>query len=395
MTEATGGRLGSARRHRRRGRGGRLAAATAVLVGFSSLALGATGAAASTKSYGPPIGAAGSGPVTRTVGPNGEHAVTAKAVRLTKGEVAKLRKGHYTAAMAWHESATFTTGVTDGAKAEFKKLGIRVVATTQANFDAATQVNQLQTIEALHPSAILSLPIDPVSEASAYRQVSAKGSKLVLLSNVPKGLKYHKQYAGMVTDDLANMGKQAAELLGTAMHGHGDVGMLYYDANYYVTNERDAAFRTFLHLLYPKIHIVVQEAMPDPNKAETVASAMLTRYPDIKGIYVPWSQPPAESVLSALRSIGGRTGVKVVTMDLDPSIDANLCQGNYLAGIVADQPYLLGQTLAKEAGLAILHKTVPRFAVVKAIAVKKSNIVKAWKATLDQKAPKNIVAACH
>ncbi len=374
---------------------GRAGSRAVLVAGTAGLIIASAGIAAAAPSYGPSIGAAGSGPVTQTVGPNHEKAVPATSVTITPSEVAALRKGHFTAAMAWHQASTFATGVTQGAEAEFKLLGIKVVATTQANFNAATQVDQLQTIEALRPSAILSLPVDPVTEASAYRQVSAKGSKLILLSNVPQGLSYPKQYSGMVTDDLANMGKQAAELLGQAMHGQGNVGFMYYDANYYVTNERDAAFRTYLHLLYPKIHIVAQVAMPDPNKAQTVASAMLTRYPDIQGIYVPWSAPPAESVLAALRSFGNRTGVRVVTMDLDPSIDANLCQNHYLAGIVADQPYLLGQTMAKEAGLAILGKSVPRFAVVKALAVTRENILQAWKATLNQAPPANIASACR
>jgi ribose transport system substrate-binding protein len=368
-------------------------AATVAALASASLALCTPSYASASVSYGPPIGAAGSGPVTKTVGPNGEPAVPASSVTLTASEVAALKRGHYTAAMAWHEAATFTSGVTDGADAEFKALGIRVVATTQANFNAATQVNQLQTIEALHPNAILSLPVNPVSEASAYRQLAPKGIKLVLLSNVPAGFKYPTQYAGMVTDDLSNMGKQAAELLGRAMGGHGGVGFMYYDANYYVTNERDAAFRTWLHILYPKIHIVVQEAMPDPNQAGTVATAMLTRYPDIQGIYVPWSAPPAEEVLASLRSLG-RHNVKVVTMDLDPSIDANLCQGKYLVGIVADQPYLLGETLAKEAALAILGKQVPRFAVVEALPVTKATILQVWKETLAQPAPSNVAKAC-
>lgn len=372
--------------------GKRLFASMAALAS-ASLVFAVPSYASAGKAKEPSIGAAGSGPVTKTVGPNGEPAVPASSVTLTSAEVAALKKGHYTAAMAWHEAATFTTGVTDGANAEFKALGIKVVATTQANFDAATQVNQLQTIEALHPNAILSLPVNPVSEASAYKQLGPKGIKLVLLSNVPSGFKYPTQYAGMVTDDLSNMGKQAAELLGKAMGGHGNVGFMYYDANYYVTNERDAAFRTWLHILYPKIHIVVQEAMPDPSQAGTVATAMLTRYPDIQGIYVPWSAPPAEQVLASLRSLG-RPNVKVVTMDLDPSIDANLCQSKYLVGIVADQPYLLGETLAKEAGLAILGKQVPRFSVVEAIPVTKANIVPEWKATLAQPAPANVAKAC-
>jgi ribose transport system substrate-binding protein len=307
--------------------------------------------------------------------------------------VSTLRKRHYTAALAWHQSGTFTQAVTDGAQAEFKKLGVKVVSTTQANFNAATQVNQLQTVQAEKPSVVLSLPVDPATEASAYRKLSAAGSKLVFLSNVPSGLKYPSEYAGIVTDDLSAMGKQAAQLMGKALAGKGQAGLIYYDADYYVTNERDAAFRTWMKKLYPNIEIVDQKGMPDPTKADTIATAMAQSNPNLNGIYVAFSEPPAEGVISALRGLG-KTGVKVITMDLDPSIDADLCQGQYLAGIVADQPYLLGETLAKEAGLSLLGKRAPQFSVVKAQAVTKDNILSAWQQTLNQPAPATVKSAC-
>ena len=330
----------------------------------------------------------------KTVGPTGEPATEATNVSITPSEIAKVRKGHYTAAMAWHEPGTFVQAVTNGADAEFKKLGIKVASTTQANFNAATQVNQLQTLQSEKPSVVLSLPVDPATETSAYRSLSTSGSRLILLSNVPTGLKYPSQYQGIVTDDLSAMGKQAAELMGRALGGKGKVGFIYYDANYYVTNERDGAFRTWLRKLYPNIQIVAQQGMADTSKADSIATAMMQANPDINGIYVPFSQPPAEGVLSALRGLGTATGVKVITMDLDPSIDADLCKGQYLAGIVADQPYLAGETLAKEAGLALIGKRAPQFSVVKAQAVTKANILTAWQQTLDQPAPSAVKSAC-
>ena len=385
-------------RDRRTGRKGcrsmRRLTVTAVAVSAASLVIGVAGAGASA-TFGPPIGVAGSGPVTKTVGPIGTKAVQASKVKLTKAEIAKLKKGHYTAALAWHVEQTFTEGVTAGAEAEFKKMGIKVVATTNANFNAATQVNQLQTIEARKPSVVISLPVNAKTEASAYKHISSTGSKLVLLSNLPTGLRFPQQYAGVVTDTLSNIGREAAILMGHLLHGHGDVGFIYYAATYYVTNERDAAFRTWLRKLYPKIHIVAQEAMPTPTKAGTVATAMMTRYPTITGIYTPFSDPPAEQVIAALRTMGLTSKkIKVVTVTLDASLDSDLCTGQFLAGIVQTQPYLLGKTLAEEAGLAILGKATPKFSVVKALSVTPKNILKVWKKTLDQKAPKNVASAC-
>ena len=342
-----------------------------------------------------PIGVAGTAPVYKTVGPNGQHPVSATTVKLTSTEISALQAGHYTAAMLWPESATFTSAVAAGASAEFAHLGISVVSTSEANFNATTQVNQIQTVEAQKPSVAISLPVDQTTEASAYRALGAQGTKLVFLSDVPTGFKYPTDYAGMVTDDLANMGRQAAILLGKAMHGRGNAAMIYYDASYFVTNERDAAFRTWLRKLYPKINLVAQEGFADPSKVQSVATAMMERNPKIQGIYVSWSSGPADEVIAGLRSIGASPKIRVVTDDLDSSIDAGLVTGNYLAGIVADQPYQLGVSLAKEAGLAILGDHVPIFAIVKAIAVEKSNLLKAWKATLDQSPPAAIVRAFH
>ena len=352
-------------------------------------------AASPASSSNPAIGVVGTKAVYTTVGPTGQTAVAATTLQLTPAEVAALRKGRYTAAIAMHEPATFTSAVVAGADAEFAKLGVSVVASTDANGSATTQVNQLQTIQAKHPTAVVSIPFDPATEASAYKALSASGSKLVFLSNVPSGMQYPSQYAGMVTDDLANMGKQAAILLGTAMHGQGDAAMIYYDAAFYVTNERDASFRSWLRKLYPNIHLVAQEGFADPSTVQTVASAMLQRNPNLNGIYVSWSTPPADGVLAALRNVGTSGQVKVVTDDLDPSIDGGLVKGQYLAGIVADQPYLLGETLAKEAGLAILGKQVPSFSVVKAIPVTRSNLLNTWRATLNQAPPAAIVNAYH
>ena len=364
-----------------------LAAGVAVL-----LAAGAAGAAGSSN---PPIGVTGTKPVYATVGPDGQKPVSATTVRLTGAEMAAIKKGHYSVAMSWTAPATFISAVTAGVKAELARLHVRVAATAIGNNTAPTQVNQLQTIGIKHPNAVISLPLDATTEASAYRALAKRGSKLIFLSDVAAGLKYPSQYQGMVTDDLANMGKDAAILLGKAMHGHGNAAMVYYSASYYVTNERDAAFRTWLHKLYPGINLVAQEGFADPTTVQSVATAMMQRHPNINGIYVSWSTPPADELIAGLRSLGTSTSVKVVTDDLDPAIDAGLVNGQYMAGVVADQPYLLGETLAKEAALAIIGKRVPSFAIVKAIPVTKSNLLATWKATLDQKPPKAITSAFH
>ena len=58
---------------------------------------------------------------------------------------------------------------------EFAKLGVSVVAQTDAGFDAAKQKSDVETILAKKPSAILALPLDPVTSAEAFKPAVASG----------------------------------------------------------------------------------------------------------------------------------------------------------------------------------------------------------------------------
>src|SRR5262245_30536356 len=87
-----------------------------------------------------------------TRGPNGETSTPASALTLSQDDIAKVEAGHYTAALLWHTSSDFTNAVTAGATDEFSKLGIQVIATTDAAFDAAKQKNDVETVMAKKPS---------------------------------------------------------------------------------------------------------------------------------------------------------------------------------------------------------------------------------------------------
>ena len=64
----------------------------------------------------------------QTVGPGGESPTPSSEVTLTDAEVAKIKEGKCTAALLWHTSSDFVNAVTAGAKDEFARLGIEVVA---------------------------------------------------------------------------------------------------------------------------------------------------------------------------------------------------------------------------------------------------------------------------
>lgn len=330
--------------------------------------------------------------ISKTQGPNGESPTPLSDLTLTSDELAKLKAGDYSADFLWHTSSQFVTAVQDGATAEFKRLGITVGLSAVANMDAGTQANQVQTALAQKPSAILSLPVDPTSAAAAFQPAVDAGVKLVFLSNTPAGYSQGTDYTSIVTDDLYSMGKNAAEQLGKSLNGKGTVGIIYYNASYYVTNQRDAAFKNTLAKEFPKIKLVAQQGFSDASKTTTIANAMLTQNPNLDGIYVSYAQPAAEGVLAALRSVGN-THTKVVTLDLDNPVMVDMAQGGSTIAVVADEAYNLGKGMADAAAYGILGKTAPAFVVAKALVVTKNNITAGYKNSLNTAVPSDVQKA--
>ena len=336
------------------------------------------------------LGEAPVAPVTR--GPGGEAATPSGEIGLSTDETAQVRSGGYTAALLWHTAGAFTDAVSQGARDAFAELGIEVIAETNAQFDAAQQANDVETVMAQNPDIIISLVIDPVSGAEAFRPAVEADVQLVFLSNVPEGYVHGTDYVGIVTDDLAAMGIAAADLLADALGGRGKVGFIYHDAAYYVTNQRDQAFKDWIQAAYPDIEIVDEQGLADPAAAEQIASSLLTRNPDLDGIYAPWSAGPADGVLAALRAAGA-TNVAVVTLDLDTNVSLDLVEGGNIVGIAADEAYALGRTMALEGAYGLIDKPAPPFTVVPAIKVTADNIIDAYQQSLATNPPTQIMQA--
>jgi ribose transport system substrate-binding protein len=323
--------------------------------------------------------------ITGTKGPNGESPTPITDLTFTPDELAKLKAGNYKSAMFWLDASPFFTAVQEGATAEFKRLGINVVATGQAKDDAGTQANQIQTAMAKKPDVIISLPVDPTSAPAAYKPAVDAGTKLIFLSNIPAGFTYGKEYQSLMTDDLFEMGKQAAQALGKALGGKGKVGILFFNSKFYVTNQRDAAFKSTLAKEFPDIKVVAEQGFTNPSDTNGIASAMISQNPDLDGVYASWSQP-GEGILAALRN-AGNTKAKFVSLDLDDPVIIDLVTGGRTVAVVVDKAWDLGVGMADAAAYALLGKKAPEFGVVGATTITKDNVADGYQQTLHQPVP--------
>src|SRR3954463_6660742 len=81
-----------------------------------------------------------------STGPHGEEASSPDEVDLTDDQVNQVKAMGATAAIVMHYGGNdWSTAQIDGLKSEFGRLGINVIATTDANFKPEQQVSDLET----------------------------------------------------------------------------------------------------------------------------------------------------------------------------------------------------------------------------------------------------------
>lgn len=311
-------------------------------------------------------------------GPEGESAVSAKTLQLTPEELKKIREGNYTAAIALHYAGNdWSTAQVKGLEETFAKMGIKVIAKTDANFKAEKQVSDIETIISKKPDIIVSIPVDPVSTADAYKKAADSGAKLVFMDNKPNGLVHGQDYVSVVSADNYGNGVEAAHIMAKAINEEGEIGVIYHDADFFVTKQRTDAFEKTIAEHYPNIKIVERGGIAGPNDGEKVASAMLTKNPNLKGIFVVWDVP-AEGAMAAARN-AGRNDLVITTIDLGTTVALEIANGGLVRGLGAQLPYDQGVAEAILAGYALLGKETPPYVAVPALPVTRDNIIDAWK----------------
>jgi ribose transport system substrate-binding protein len=325
-------------------------------------------------------GAWASSPPILSTGPHGEKPAAVSSVVLTSAELAKVKGMHATAAIVLHYAGNdWSTAQVTGLKFEFAKLGIKVIAVTDANFKPDKQVSDIETVLVKKPSIIVSIPTDPVATAQAYKKASKAGVKLVFMDNVPNGMKPGKDYVSVVSADNYGNGVASAKLMCQALHGKGTIGAVYHGADFFVTHQRWVGFKTTLAKSCPGVKIVVSTGISGPDfagQADSAAGAMLTRYPTLSGIWGVWDVP-AEGIMSGARA-AGRSNLVITTEDLGLNVAVEMARKGLVYGLGAQRPFDQGVTEAKLAAYGLIGKKAPIYVALPALPVTHANVLQAW-----------------
>ncbi|MCL7748606.1 substrate-binding domain-containing protein [Halalkalibacter alkaliphilus] len=321
-----------------------------------------------------------------STGPYGEEAVSAKTLQLSLTELKKIKEKKYRAAIAMHYADNdWSKSQIAGVTSTFEKMGIEVIAVTDAQFKWEKQVEDIETILIQKPDIIVSIPVDPIFTASVYKKAANAGVKLVFMDNVPKGLEHGKDYVSIVSADNFGNGIEAAHIMGQELGGKGKVGMINYNADFFATKQRTEGFEETIKQQYPSIELVAQEGLTDPSHGEKVAVNMIRKNPDMNGMFVVWDVP-AEGAMKAAEAVG-KSDLVITTIDLGFNAALEMAKDRSIKGLGAQLPYQQGVAEAILAGYALLRKQTPPYVAVPALRVTKENLLEAWRLVYNEDAP--------
>lgn len=324
-------------------------------------------------------------------GPFSEKPSTVDSLRLTDkqavaAKAAKFRVGVVMQTMDIDWSKLVVAGITD----TLKKYDAKLVGVTNPSFQVDKQVAQIGDMIQLKPQAIISIPVDNTATAEAYKSIGKAGIKLILMHQVPTGLKYPQDYQAVISPDNQGNGQVAAQMLSAHIADKGVIGIVDFGVDFFTTNERTRRVKAWFKQNRPDVKIK-QVDFVDPSKAGDVAANFLTANPDINGLFVVWDAP-AMQVASALRAQG--KDLPITTIDLGIEAGVELAKCGLIKGIAAQQPYDQGVAEAEAAIQALLGNQPKPWIVLPAVPVLPSNLTESYKKIFNEKVPAELAAAC-
>jgi len=239
---------------------------------------------------------------------------------------------HYT--IAYVPGATgvaFYDTLVAGMKAKAATLGLSVIYQGSPNFAPASQTPIVDAVCTKHPNALIVSPTDPVAMAPAIDTCLNAGIPVITTDT---GLTNTAKLTSAITTDNDSGGKAAADFVGQALGGKGQVALLSLSPTATTQVERIASFQKEIKAAYPGITVLpVQYTAQATSDSETVARSILAAHPGVKAFFGS-AEPNAEGTAAALKALG-LTG-KVVNVGFDASpTEVGLLKSGEIQAVVA------------------------------------------------------------
>jgi len=203
-------------------------------------------------------------------------------------------------------------------------------------------------------AGVVIAPVDRTDLVPSVDQLANLGIPCVIIDSGLDAV----HFLSIASTDNYQGGVLAAEQLGQALGGKGNVLVVRHIAGSHATIKRIAGFTNTLAMEFPGIKIVDSESGQDTaDIAKEVTTQMIQQHPDVQGLFA-CNVDVSVGALEALQA-ANRTDVKMVAFDPAKSLIDGLRSGQVVAIIVQD-PYNMGYEGVKVLALHAKGQTSPR-----------------------------------
>ena len=318
-------------------------------------------------------------------GPRGENPTSLDRIRISQSEKVQLVTGKYRVAISFHYTGTAWAKLHQkGIRDELEKYGIEIISIMDAHFDPMLQKIQLESIQLQNPDAVIAIPVDDIETSSAFEELS-KHTRVILLSNIPKGFNKNN-YVSCISVDEHENGYNIGHMIGDYLENKAikNTALITHGANFYGTSERDRTVLKTLLTYYPSVNVVAQKNFYSIENTYSICSDLINAHPEISSLYVSWDQP-ALLAIKALDKLN-RKDIAVFTTDLDYEIAEKMKEG-IVKGISTQRPYEQGQAAGRVLAKSLVSEDIPKYIAVQPYLIRENQLKQAWQNIFFEKLP--------
>jgi len=263
--------------------------------------------------------------------------------------------GHVIAVIPKLTNTVYWQAVLAGAKEAAKDYGYEILWNgPDRETNSAGQIEIVRNAIASQVAGVVMAPVDRTALVPSVDLLANLGIPCVIIDS---GLD-DVNFLSIASTDNYQGGVLAAEQLGHALDGKGNVLVVRHIAGSHATIKRLKGFTYTLAKEFPNIKIVDSESGQDTAEiAKGVTTQMLANHPDVQGLFA-CNVDVSAGALEALQA-ANRTDVKMVAFDPDKSLIDGLKTGEVVA-IVVQNPYNIGYQGVKVLALHSKGQTTAR-----------------------------------
>ena len=255
----------------------------------------------------------------------------------------------------------FYQKATEGALAEAKDLGITLINQGPDAFDPAKQIPVLDTLLAQEPDALAIAPTDPEALRAPLKRWSDAQIPIVVFDaalTADPGFDVVSQ----IGSDNTGGGEMAADEMSRLLGGTGEVAIIDLNTSNTILNARAQGFKDKLAKDHPGVTVVDEQYTElDFPRAQTIAQTMVSKHPNLKGIFATYSFA-TEYAAKGLADLGKSNDVNLVGFEAGEKQIAGLEDGSIKA-VVAQQPFEEGRAAVRAAYDRLTGKGDPEASV--------------------------------